>query len=79
MIAAPLVAAVVALRSLGADEVVDYARKDFTKTGQTHDAIIDAVGKYSFLRGRRALKRGGVCIATDLGRSITVVLSFWRF
>jgi NADPH:quinone reductase-like Zn-dependent oxidoreductase len=56
------------VRSLGADEVVDYLREDFTKKGQTYDAIIDAVGKYSFLRGQRALSRGGVYIATDLGR-----------
>ena len=55
------------VRSLGADEVVDYLQEDFTKNGQTYDAIIDAVGKYSFLRGRRALKRGGVYVATDLG------------
>ncbi|MEX2184582.1 MAG: NAD(P)-dependent alcohol dehydrogenase, partial [Chloroflexota bacterium] len=55
------------VRSLGADEVVDYLQEDFTKNGQAYDAIIDAVGKYSFLRGRRALKRGGVYVATDLG------------
>jgi len=56
------------VRSLGADEVIDYLQEDFTKNGQTYDAIIDAVGKYSFRRGRRALKRGGLYIATDLGR-----------
>lgn len=56
------------VRSLGADEVVDYLHEDFTKNGQTYDAIIDAVGKYSFLRGRRSLKRGGIYVATDLGR-----------
>ena len=55
------------VRSLGADEVVDYLEEDFTKNGQTYDAIIDAVGKYSFLRGRRSLKRGGVYVPTDLG------------
>jgi len=55
------------VRSLGADEVVDYLQEDFTKSGRTYEAIIDAVGKYSFIRGRRALKRGGVYVATDLG------------
>ena len=55
------------VRSLGADEVVDYLQDDFTKNGQTYDAIIDAVGKYSFRRGRHSLKRGGVYVATDLG------------
>ena len=55
------------VRSLGADEVVDYRQQDFTKNGQTYDAIIDAVGKYSFRRGRRALKPGGIYVATDGG------------
>jgi NADPH:quinone reductase-like Zn-dependent oxidoreductase len=55
------------VRSLGADEVVDYTREDFRKKGQRYDAIIDAVGKYSFLRARPALKPGGVYVPTDLG------------
>ena len=55
------------VRSLGADEVVDYTHEDFTKRGQTYDAIIDAVGKYSFIRGRRALNPGGTYVATDGG------------
>ncbi len=56
------------VRSLGADDVVDYRQQDFTKNGQTYDAIIDAVGKYSFRRGRRSLKPGGIYVATDGGR-----------
>ena len=56
------------VRSLGADEVVDYLKEDFTKRGETYDAIIDAVGKYSFRRGRKALRPGGVYVATDGGR-----------
>jgi NADPH:quinone reductase-like Zn-dependent oxidoreductase len=53
------------VRSLGADEVIDYTREDFTKRGQTYDAIIDAVGKTTFRHCRRALAPGGVFVATD--------------
>jgi NADPH:quinone reductase-like Zn-dependent oxidoreductase len=53
------------VRSLGADEVIDYTRQDYTKTGQTYDAVIDAVGKQTFRRGRRSLKPDGVFVATD--------------
>src|SRR5204863_10222482 len=53
------------VRSLGADEVVDYTQEDFTKNGKTYDVIFDAVGKHSFRRCRRSLKPGGVYIATD--------------
>jgi len=63
------------VRSLGAEEVVDYAREDFTKSGQTYDAIIDAVGNLRFSRCRGSLKRGGVYLATDGLRNL--VLSAW--
>jgi NADPH:quinone reductase-like Zn-dependent oxidoreductase len=65
------------VRSLGADEVIDYREQDFTKNGQTYDAIIDAVGKYSFRRGRRALKPGGIYVATDGGRFLLETLGFY--
>ena len=55
------------VRSLGADEVIDYRRQDFTKNGQRYDAIIDAVGKYAFRWGRRSIKPGGTYVATDVG------------
>ena len=55
------------LRSLGADEVVDYLQEDFTKNGELYDVVFDAVGKHSFRRCRRSLKPGGIYIETDLG------------
>jgi NADPH:quinone reductase-like Zn-dependent oxidoreductase len=55
------------VRSLGADEVIDYTQEDFTKTGNRYDVIFDAVGMTSFRRCRRLLKQGGTYIETDLG------------
>jgi NADPH:quinone reductase-like Zn-dependent oxidoreductase len=55
------------VRSLGAREVLDRFREDFTKNGKTYDVIFDAVGKHSFRRCRRSLQPGGVYISTDLG------------
>ena len=63
------------VRSLGADEVVDYTQEDFTKNGETYDVILDAVGKHSFLRCRDSLKPGGVFVPTD--RLHNVVLVLW--
>ncbi|MHB1244380.1 MAG: NAD(P)-dependent alcohol dehydrogenase, partial [Gaiellaceae bacterium] len=51
--------------SLGADGVVDYLQRDFTREGETYDVILDAVGKHSFRRCRRSLAPGGVYVATD--------------
>lgn len=47
------------VKSLGADKVIDYTKEDFTKSGQTYDVVLDAVGKTSFLRSRSSLKRNG--------------------
>jgi NADPH:quinone reductase-like Zn-dependent oxidoreductase len=55
------------VRALGADEVVDYLREDFTKNGNTYDLVFDAVGKHSFRRCRRSLKPGGTYMTTDGG------------
>ena len=55
------------VRSLGADEVVDYLKEDFTKSGKTYDVVFDAVGKHSFRRSRRSLAPGGTFVETDLG------------
>jgi NADPH:quinone reductase-like Zn-dependent oxidoreductase len=53
------------VRSLGADEVIDYEREDFTRNGQTYDVVVDAVAKHSFFRSRRSLAPGGRYVATD--------------
>jgi NADPH:quinone reductase-like Zn-dependent oxidoreductase len=55
------------VRSLGARDVLDRFREDFTKNGRAYDAIFDAVGKHSFRRCRRSLKPGGIYISVDLG------------
>jgi NADPH:quinone reductase-like Zn-dependent oxidoreductase len=47
------------VRSLGAGRVIDYARDDFTQTGETYDVIFDAVGNCTFSRCERALSPGG--------------------
>src|SRR5450759_2278200 len=55
------------VRSLGADAVIDYTREDFTRDGQTYDAVFDAVGKSSFRRCSSLLKKGGIYLSSDLG------------
>jgi NADPH:quinone reductase-like Zn-dependent oxidoreductase len=52
------------VESLGADQVIDYTREDFTRAGQTYDVIFDAVGKSSFSRCRSSLKESGLYLVT---------------
>ena len=47
------------VRSLGADEVIDYTMRNFIDDGPVYDVIVDLLGKAGFPRSLRALKRGG--------------------
>jgi NADPH:quinone reductase-like Zn-dependent oxidoreductase len=52
------------VRSLGADQVVDYAKEDFTRTGRRYDLILDTVGNRSVPDLKRALAEGGKAAVT---------------
>jgi NADPH:quinone reductase-like Zn-dependent oxidoreductase len=62
------------VKSLGADEVVDYTQEDFTKNGHLYDVIFDAVGNISFSRCRDSLQRGGFFVATDHLHNLALAL-----
>jgi NADPH:quinone reductase-like Zn-dependent oxidoreductase len=47
------------LLSIGADHVIDYTQEDFTQNGESYDVIFDVVGKSSFSRSIRSLKKNG--------------------
>jgi NADPH:quinone reductase-like Zn-dependent oxidoreductase len=65
------------MRSLGADEVVDYRRDDFTRGGEVYDLILDLVAHHSVLAYRRALARGGGyrCVGGSV-RALLRILTF---
>lgn len=50
------------LKSIGADEVLDYARQDFTMTKNRYDAVIDIVGKINYKRTLNVIKGGGILV-----------------
>jgi NADPH:quinone reductase-like Zn-dependent oxidoreductase len=61
------------VRSLGADEVLDYKTTDYTRTGQRYDWIVDVDAHHPLRRWRSSLKPGGVYVA--MGGSTAWMLS----
>ena len=55
------------VKSLGADEVIDYTKEDFTKNGQTYDIIFDTVGKSTVSGCKRSLKKKGFYLLSTFG------------
>jgi NADPH:quinone reductase-like Zn-dependent oxidoreductase len=52
------------VKSLGADQVIDYTREDFTENGKTYDIIFDTVGKSSFSKCKNSLTDDGIFLST---------------
>jgi NADPH:quinone reductase-like Zn-dependent oxidoreductase len=52
------------VKSLGADQVIDYTREDFTENGKTYDIIFDTIGKRSFSECKGSLTDEGIYLAT---------------
>src|SRR6266704_1869170 len=56
------------VQSLGADQVIDYTKEDFTKNAQRYDVILDNVANHSLLECRRVLKPKGIYVLIGGGR-----------
>jgi len=70
--------------SIGAGQVIDYTRRDFTRTGRRYGLVIDIAGNRTLAETRRGLVPTGVLVALGgpnkgrwigpLGRSATMAL-----
>lgn len=67
------------MRSVGADEVIDYHRDDFTRTPQPYDLILDLVAHRSVFAYRRALARHGTyrCVGGSTRALLRVLAAGW--
>src|SRR5262249_10535071 len=55
------------VRSIGADQVVDYTKEDFTKRPERYDLLFDNIGNHSFSERRRVLNPNGICVMVGVG------------
>jgi NADPH:quinone reductase-like Zn-dependent oxidoreductase len=70
--------------SIGADQVIDYTREDFTRAGRRYDLLVDIAGNRTLAETRRVLAPKGVLVGVGgpnkarwigpLGRSIRMAL-----
>lgn len=48
------------VRSLGANKIIDYKNNDFTKDDEQYDFVLDGVGKTTFTKCKKLLKKKGI-------------------
>lgn len=65
------------LRDIGADHVIDYAKGDFTQSGETYDIIFDVVCRGSFSHIMRSLKQDGRYLLTNPRGLVQMIRGLW--
>ncbi|GHG06185.1 NAD(P)-dependent alcohol dehydrogenase [Thalassotalea marina] len=53
--------------SIGADNVIDYTKENFTDNGEVYDVILDTVGNLSYNKCQKSLAKGGKLILINAG------------
>jgi NADPH:quinone reductase-like Zn-dependent oxidoreductase len=67
------------VRSLGADEGLDYTKQDISKDGRVYGVVFDAVGKSGFSRSLQVLQKGGYYVRVGAsGGTLSIVGSMLR-
>jgi len=60
------------VRSIGADQVIDYTQDDFAQSEELYDLIFDAVRKRSFSDCKRALNPEGIYVITEFSPTLAL-------
>jgi len=61
------------VRSIGADQVIDYSQDNFTQDGQTYDLIIDIVANHPLSVLKRSLTPKGICVVVGFSTMVHMI------
>jgi len=64
-------------RSLGADQVLDYTKEDFTKSGKKYDLVLAVNGGHALIDYKRMLTSNGICVV--VGGALSQVIKTMAF
>jgi len=67
------------VRSLGADNVIDYTKEDFAKNGKRYDIIFDTVGKLTPAQCMNSLNDNGIYLSTVMSFALILRMIFTPF
>ena len=65
------------VKSLGAENVIDYTKEDFTRNGEMYDVIFDTVGKSPFSGCIRSLKQKGIYLRAVHLSPVPIIRGLW--
>ncbi|MBI3447881.1 MAG: NAD(P)-dependent alcohol dehydrogenase [Acidobacteria bacterium] len=63
------------VRSIGADEAIDYTKEDFTRSGKSYDVVFDIGADRSFAECRRVMTSNGTLVLAGASKEVFRVLS----
>jgi NADPH:quinone reductase-like Zn-dependent oxidoreductase len=66
------------VRSIGADQIIDYTQQDFTTSSHCYDLIFDLVGNHSLSACRRALNPRGILVMAGAPKDVRLLGLFAR-
>lgn len=67
------------VKKMGADVVIDYKKNDFNQQPNLYDIVYDAIGKSSFSKSKKSLKKKGMYLSPVLSFSLLLKMLQTRF
>ena len=61
------------VRSIGADDVIDYTHTDFTRNGKRYNVVVDCVGNHPLSAYKKVLEPNGICVIVGAPKHLSTL------